>query len=83
MADSNQKSTFSISDSELIFKLHDAALNKAEAKLKTGGKNVALVNTGIGDTSWYLGKKTFSTAIGYNSLGNKFPIAFPNVGVGI
>ena len=48
MADSNQKSTFSISDSELIFKLHDAALNKAEAKLKTGGKNVALVNTGIG-----------------------------------
>ena len=67
MADSNQKSTFSISDSELIFKLHDAALNKAEAKLKTGGKNVALVNTGIGKQK--KADKTFQNKDGLYEVG--------------
>lgn len=45
MADEKQKSLFTISDAEIIFKLHEAALAKAQAKL---GKNGALVNTGIG-----------------------------------
>lgn len=61
------KSTFTISDSELIFKLHDAALKKAEDKLKAGGKPVALVNTGIGNKK--KAEETFQNKDGLYEVG--------------
>lgn len=62
-----EKSTFTISDSELIFKLHDAALKKAEEKLKTGGKTFALVNTGIGNKK--KAEETFQNKDGLYEVG--------------
>ena len=45
MEKKKKKSTFTTSDAEIIFKLHEAAADKAQAKL---GKNGAIVNTGVG-----------------------------------
>lgn len=66
MAD-EQKSTFTISDAEIVFKLHEAAVKKAEDALKKGGKNYAIVNTGVGKKTKF--KDTFANKDGLYEVG--------------
>ena len=68
MAD-EQKSTFTISDGELVFKLHEAAVKKAEDVLKKGGSNCAIVNTGVGKNTKFKSGKVFTNKDGLYEVG--------------